>query len=514
MANTLCSPTDTFSSPGAIPPGREIFCNRTLNLRSIKAVGFDMDYTLIHYHVAKWEARVYAHMQARLLEIGWPVGELRFDAELFAQGLVLDVDLGNVVKCNRFGQITHASHGTQMLDFDLCRRCYRQDRVDLRLPRWVFLNTLFALSEACIFAQCVDLLDEGRLPVRGYHDLYAAVRDALDETHVEGTLKAEIVADPATFVDVDPLLPQTLLDLQAAGKKLLLITNSEWSYTQAMMRYAFDPLLPKGTTWRDLFELTIVQASKPRFFTAKQPVFAIDPAHEDTGLLRPHGGPLLPSGVYLGGHVGLVEEFLGSGHEEVLYVGDHIFSDIHVSKSRVRWRTALVLRDLEGELAAQQEFTAQEATLQQWMQHKEKLEHTFSMLRLTLQRLQKPQSVVEADTSVQDPKTQIEAIKTQIQTLRQELIALDHKIAPLAQTSATLAHPRWGLLMRAGNDKSHLARQVERYADIYMSRVSNLLHATPFVYLRSRRGSMPHDAAPQATDPSLANHVPQGQRAG
>jgi hypothetical protein len=34
---------------------------------------------------------------------------------------------------------------------------------------------------------------------------------------------------------------------------------------------------------------------------------------------------------------------------------------------------------------------------------------------------------------------------------------------------------------------------MERYADIYTSRVSNFLHATPFVYLRSPRGSMPHD---------------------
>jgi len=50
--------------------------------------------------------------------------------------------------------------------------------------------------------------------------------------------------------------------------------------------------------------------------------------------------------------------------------------------------------------------------------------------------------------------------------------------------------------MRAGNDKSHMARQVERYADIYMSRVSNFLFQTPFVFLRSPRGSLPHDPEP------------------
>ncbi|MBL8738804.1 MAG: hypothetical protein JNL12_20410, partial [Planctomycetes bacterium] len=36
------------------PPERAVFCNRTLNMRSIKAVGFDMDYTLVHYDVQAW----------------------------------------------------------------------------------------------------------------------------------------------------------------------------------------------------------------------------------------------------------------------------------------------------------------------------------------------------------------------------------------------------------------------------------------------------------------------------
>jgi hypothetical protein len=50
--------------------------------------------------------------------------------------------------------------------------------------------------------------------------------------------------------------------------------------------------------------------------------------------------------------------------------------------------------------------------------------------------------------------------------------------------------------MRTGNDKSHLARQIERYADVYTSRVSNLLAVSPYVYLRSPRGSLPHDHGP------------------
>ena len=38
---------------------------------------------------------------------------------------------------------------------------------------------------------------------------------------------------------------------------------------------------------------------------------------------------------------------------------------------------------------------------------------------------------------------------------------------------------RWGYLSRAGlNDKSQFSRQIEKYADIYTSRVSNFLRYT------------------------------------
>jgi hypothetical protein len=48
-------------------------------------------------------------------------------------------------------------------------------------------------------------------------------------------------------------------------------------------------------------------------------------------------------------------------------------------------------------------------------------------------------------------------------------------------------------MMRAGADKSLLARQVERYADIYTSRVSNLLYPGPYAMFRIGRLDLPHD---------------------
>jgi 5'-nucleotidase len=62
----------------AAPAGRGLYCNRTLNLRALKAIGYDMDYTLVHYHVEAWEQKAYDYLQQKLAERGWPVTELRF----------------------------------------------------------------------------------------------------------------------------------------------------------------------------------------------------------------------------------------------------------------------------------------------------------------------------------------------------------------------------------------------------------------------------------------------------
>ena len=124
------------------------------------------------------------------------------------------------------------------------------------------------------------------------------------------------------------------------------------------------------------------------------------------------------------------------------------------------------------------------------MAEKEAHEHRQYQLRLELQRRS-----ADYGPRSSTPEHQIHA---ELSRLRQKVEALDERIGPMAHASAEVSHPIWGPLMRAGNDKSLLARQVERSADIYMSRVSNLLYQTPFAYIRSFRGSLPNDPGPVA----------------
>jgi len=462
---------------------RTIFCNRTLNLRAVRAIGYDMDYTLIHYNVAAWERRAYAYLKQKLIDLGWPVAALEFDPDLVVRGLVLDTATGNVVKPNRFGYVNRAYHGTHELEFQTQRATYARAIVDLTDPRYVFLNTLFDLSKGCMYAQLVDLLDRRELPeVMGYADLYEKVRRHIDEAHMEGLLKAEIIAAPESFIELDEKTPLALLDQKHAGKKLLLITNSEWAYTQAMMAYAFDRFLPKKMTWRALFDVVIVEARKPGFFAHKNALFEV--VDEGRGLLAP-ATALRYGTAFLGGSATSVEALLELSGDQILYVGDHLFSDVHQTKSLLRWRTALIVRELEDEIAAARRFAPDGRVLTERMVHKTALEAELCASRLELQRLR--------DRYGPKPERSQAMIEARVAELRAELLTLDESIAPLAVAAGQQQSERWGLVMRAGNDKSLFARQVERHADVYMARVSDFLRETPFAFLRSVPGSLPHD---------------------
>jgi len=442
-----------------------------------------MDYTLVHYRVEVWEERAYESARQALLKRGWPVADLAFDPDFVILGLVLDLELGNLIKASRFGYVSRAYHGTRLMDFERQREAYSRTLVDLREDRWVFLNTLFSLSEALLYMQCVDLLDSGKLgPGLGHRELYRIVRGAVDATHMEGALKAEIAAQPEPFVEADPEVALTLLDLKHAGKKLLLVTNSEWSYTRAIMAHAIDPHLPTGTTWRDVFDVVVVAARKPDFFTGRSPIFEVV---DDDGLLRPSSGTLSDGQVYLGGNAEILERHLGLRSEEILYVGDHLYSDVHVTKDLLRWRTALIVRDIEKDVCALESFKAKQKELSALMTEKESLEHEVAMTRLELQRIEHRYGPGGG--------TSREALERGLSSLRDRLEALDAKVVPLATESGELANRRWGLMMRSGIDKSYLARQIERYADVYTSRVSNLAAYGPYVYLRAPRVTLPHD---------------------
>ena len=54
-------------------------------------------------------------------------------------------------------------------------------------------------------------------------------------------------------------------------------------------------------------------------------------------------------------------------------------------------------------------------------------------------------------------------------------------------------HPVWGQLLKAGHQNSKWAQQVETYACLYTSRVTNLAYTMPDTRFRVYSDMMPHD---------------------
>lgn len=65
-----------WSSPKGgceIEIGKQIFCNRSLNMKNIVAVGFDMDYTLAQYMPETFESLAYEGTVRKLVyDLGYP----------------------------------------------------------------------------------------------------------------------------------------------------------------------------------------------------------------------------------------------------------------------------------------------------------------------------------------------------------------------------------------------------------------------------------------------------------
>ncbi|VAI22474.1 unnamed protein product [Triticum turgidum subsp. durum] len=87
--------------PRSISIGKQIFCNRSLNMRNITAVGFDMDYTLAQYKPETFEALAYHGTIEKLVkDLNYPEELLtwQFDWKYMVRGLVLDKKRGNILK--------------------------------------------------------------------------------------------------------------------------------------------------------------------------------------------------------------------------------------------------------------------------------------------------------------------------------------------------------------------------------------------------------------------------------
>src|SRR5690606_5161507 len=132
-------------------------------------------------------------------------------------------------------------------------------------------------------------------------------------------------------------------------KKLFLMTNSDWTYTDALMRFLLDGQLAEYPSWRNYFDILVVSAHKPAFFSERTPFEELDVSGPEPRVVG-EATRLERGRVYRGGNRAAFEEGTDLRGDMVLYVGDHIYGDILRSKKTSLWRTCMIVQELEDEL--------------------------------------------------------------------------------------------------------------------------------------------------------------------
>jgi 5'-nucleotidase len=310
-----------------------------------------------------------------------------------------------------------------------------------------------------------------------------------------------LVQDLPRYVQPYPELKPALQRIRAAGKKLFLVTNSELEYSHAVLSYVIGE---GGADWKELFDLVVVEAGKPAYFTESREPVPTDTsdAHGRTGFL------------YRRGDASFVEEFLKANGDQVLYIGDHTYGDILRSKKTFGWRTAMIVQELEEEIAVNKRLQYQQRESADLVARCLDLARDRDQLGMLLasmrERLANPsrngdevppgaseyiwRELREFDGLSRDQRGE-RAWQTQevVQGLDFLLAQYTARMHELEEQITREHNPYWGQLFREGNRNSRFGRQVKEFACIYTSRVSNFLNYSPNTYFVSPEERMPHE---------------------
>jgi len=466
-----------------LPPSHQLFALRTMPLGEIKAVGFDMDHTLARYKSPEIDELAFKKA-ARLLarDRGYSpwLLEIDFDPDFAVRGLVLDGLRGNLLKLNRERQVVRACHGSRILARAEMEAVYGRRRLSTAAKGFRNIDTLFEIPESHLYARLVDGLDQGILKAGNYLELFQDVRWAIDTAHRNGEMKAEILQHRDFFIPHDPQLALALDRLKRSGKKLFLLTNSDWTFTDGVLGHLLNGQDEARPHWLDYFDLVVVSSCKPAFF------LETPEPHPLEG--HPH--------CFSGGNAPWLEALLGAQGEEVLYAGDHIYGDVLRSKKNASWRTLLLVPELERELRLLEAKavdlrelyrleTARRRTLRRTSVLQDQLRRNRARRHVLGQRLSS-----EAMQALDQEAAQLAGSAEALQR-RAEAQHLD--LERLRRTVEAAFNPTWGPMFRDRDELTRFADQIQQFACAYTGRIGNLYMYDPLSTVYAPLPTLPHE---------------------
>lgn len=446
-----------------------IFANNELGLRHIDVYGFDYDYTLASYSDALHFLIYDLAVMELVSTFGYPRGieEMKYDPDFAIRGLHFDTSNGLLLKVDAFHNIMLGSvyRGLQPVPNEEVFKIYEGTHLAItKINPSNFLNgprrtmhhmiDLFSYPEMVLLSNVIEFFQQKGIPYDPEY-LFRDCEQAVQNVHKSGKMYQAVINDIDTYLERSPLLGELLNGLVSSGKMLFLITNSGYEFVKKGM----DHIIGKG--WRDLFDVIITQARKPSFYHqhASRPFRCLD-----TRLYRPTWqkvSALCKGQVYMEGNIEQFIKFTGWYGPNVLYFGDHVYSDLRDPVLHHGWRTGAIIPELETEIRKSNSPEFQRSVI--WLS---------SLQDLLIQLKAFPPSPRQAQLK--------EEWKQERRELRWNLKAL--------------FNPRFGSVFRTYNNSTYFTRRLVRFADLYMSSVENLLKYPSNYTFYPRRTALPHEA--------------------
>ncbi|XP_065889369.1 5'-nucleotidase domain-containing protein 3-like isoform X3 [Dysidea avara] len=440
-----------------------VFVNSDIMMKHIDVYGFDYDYTLVSYN-NEVPKLIYDHAKKLLVEkFLYPreVKHLQYDPNFAIRGLHLDVKTGYLMKvdANNHIQLGSVYRGHEAVNNEKVFEVYRDTHLSMDLldttqkeSQMKYFSDLFSLPEVTLYCDLSQLLIDKEIPF-GPEYLYSDVKTAVTETHKSGVLYNGIVSDIGKYIHDCSEVLDLLQHLKSNKKNLFLISNSPYWFVDQGMRH-----LTNTTDWVELFDVVIVQARKPDFyFNTYRPFRLLD---------RSNGNPTWTKVTkFTKGHVyqeGNILDFVkhtGWRGSRVLYLGDHLYSDLADPTLKHGWKTGAIIPELQTEVE-KINSTEMKEYLSQLLAN----EFLFS----DLQR-----------SSDEEARETMKQWRLQHKTLRVNM--------------KEMFNPRFGSLFRTEKAPTYFTRWLGQFAHLYTSKVQNFIQYPLDFTFYPRRFALPHE---------------------